>query len=260
MKNPNKELYMAEPFIAPDNIQLYANTNEAHLQVPARGVILEFPGLGGGSCLGGSMDRRDYGSEFALRCAEKGILLAYLFPGPWSWGNRAAIRMADAVVSAIAKKHDLKEHFPLVVCGGSMGGLGSLMFACDTAHDLTACMAACPCVDVPSAVYAHPDFPRTFISAVAGYDMPLTDALEAISPAHRLQDLPHIPYFICSDGEDEVFPESRCDQFIDDMRQRGHEVTYFRQPGMPHGGFLPEVYAQLCDFRIQYATGKTEKV
>lgn len=258
MKNPNKVLYQAEPFITPETVSSYANTNETHLKQPVRGIIVELPGLGGGSCLGGSVDRGEYSSDFAVRCGENGIVLAYMFPGPWSWGNKAAVHMTDAVISALAKKYALGEHFPLVVCGGSMGGLGSLIFSCDTAHDLTACVAACPCIDVIDRLNSHPDFPRTYVSAVAGYDMPLEDALRTISPADRINDLPRVPYFICSDGADELFLEEQCDAFVKKMKTLGHDVTYFRQPGMPHGGFLPEVIAKLRDFQIKYASPEKE--
>lgn len=255
MKHPNHMLYDAEPFINPQTIMSYANTNEPHLKTPVKGIIVELPGLGGSSCLGGSINRGVYESEFAVRCGELGIILAYIFPGPWSWGSKAAIRITDAVITAIAKKHDLGESFPLVVSGGSMGGLGSLMFACDTAHDIAACVAACPCIDVLDRLDSHPDFPRTFVSAVAGYDMPLTDALKAISPIERIADLPKIPYFICSDEQDEVFPEAQCDAYIEKLKEAGHDVIYFRQPGMMHGGFLPEVIAQLREFQIKHILG-----
>ena len=44
-------------YITPQNTELFCNTNESLLQQPVRAIVLEFPGLGGGSCIGGSMDR-----------------------------------------------------------------------------------------------------------------------------------------------------------------------------------------------------------
>ena len=67
---------------------LYANTNEEFLTLPLRGVVLELPGLGGGSCLGGSPDMGSYATDYAKDFGKHGILLAYLFPGPWSWAIR----------------------------------------------------------------------------------------------------------------------------------------------------------------------------
>lgn len=36
-----------------DTLNYFARTNEKILTGPIRGVVLEFPGLGGGSCMGG---------------------------------------------------------------------------------------------------------------------------------------------------------------------------------------------------------------
>ncbi len=63
--------------------------------------MLEFPGLGGGSCMGGVPDISPYGHLLAPYLAEHGILLFYTFPGPWSWMNKSAVRVIDATVDAI---------------------------------------------------------------------------------------------------------------------------------------------------------------
>ena len=239
-------------FITPETVTLYANTNEELLTCPPKGMIIEFPGLGGGSCLGGSADRGAYATWFAAHCGEQGILLTYLFPGPWSWGNKGAIRMADAVALALAKKYGLSPDgdFPLAVCGGSMGGLGALNYAANTELALCACAAACPCVDVMDRFNCHPDFPRTFLSAIASYDLPVEDALRSISPIEHLGDMPHIPYFICSDERDSLFPEAQCDAYVSQLRDLGHSVIYHRQPKMLHGYFLPEVSSGLRAFLV----------
>ena len=240
-----------EAYVTPSTLSYYANTNEDLLIGPPQAILLEFPGLGGGSCLGGSQDRAPYATRFATRCGELGILLVYLFPGPWSWGNKGATRLGDAVVTALAKKYGLclsDGSLPLGVCGGSMGGLGALNYAADTALPLRVCASACPCVDVLDRFTCHPDFPRTFLSAVASYDLPLTEALRSISPVERISEMPLIPYFICSDERDAIFPESQCDDYVTRLSEAGHTVIYRRQPEQLHGHFLPEVIAELRQF------------
>lgn len=77
-------------YINKDTLNYYCVTNEAYIPEGKKvtGIVLEFPGLGGGSCLGGSMDNMiAYNTPFARECAAKGIVLAYTFPGPWSWMN-----------------------------------------------------------------------------------------------------------------------------------------------------------------------------
>ena len=233
-------------YINRDTYLLYANTNESFLTLPLRGIVLELPGLGGGSCLGGFMDMRPYDSEWARDFGKHGILLVYLFPGPWSWGNTGAVRMADAVIDAILDKYDAHS-LPVGVCGGSMGGLGALIFAADTRHTPCAVAAACPCTDVIESFDCRADIPRTFIGAVACYDMPLAQALCRISPAHRIPDMPRATYYICSDGADLLFPEELCNNYVHSMREVGHTVEYDRQPGLGHGDFFPKVRQKLHD-------------
>ena len=88
-------------YINSDTIDLYCNTNAHLLTAPPRAFVLEFPGLGGGSCLGGSMEPGPYNGPLSAAFAEAGILQAYVFPGPWSWMNRGAVRMINALVDAL---------------------------------------------------------------------------------------------------------------------------------------------------------------
>lgn len=236
--------YNDKKYINKETIKLYANTNEEHLVMPIKGIVVEFPGLGGGSCLGGLMDMQSYSSEEAIKYAQKGIIIAYLFPGPWSWGNKGAVRMADAVIDAIKDKYAL-DQIPVAVCGGSMGGLGALTFAAGTRHRLCMVAAACPCIDVLDRLDCHESFPRTYISAAACYDMELEDALKSFSPMHCIEDLQNTDYFICSDAEDEIFPESQCDLFVEKLVARNLNVEYHKQPNLTHGYFIPAVRERL---------------
>ena len=245
--NENRR-YNDTRFINRDTISSYANTNETLLQGQIRGIILELPGLGGGSCLGGSMQLEEYRSPQAVSYAEDGIIMAYMRPGPWSWGNCGSMRMTEAVAQALLQKYDLAADTPVVVCGGSMGGLGALNFAAHTGLSLRGVAAACPCVDVFGSFDKHPEFPCTLISAAACYDMPLEEALKRFSPVENVDRMPKVPYFICSDGDDTLCPEEQCDQYVETLKSRGHSVIYHRQPGLEHGGFFPEVYEALFAF------------
>jgi len=245
-------IYDDSAFIRPDNVALYTNTNEAFLTKPVCGIILEFPGLGGSSCLGGTLERRDYGTYYAKAFGTEGIVLAYLFPGPWSWGKKGAVRIADGVVEALAKKYDLPETFSLAASGGSMGGLGSLIYAADTRYTLRCVAVTCPCIDVLAAYSVHPDFPRSFFSAAAGYDLPIDKALERISPVHRITDMPDIEYFICANGADELFPEEEIRKFARKLEDYGKKTIYRNQPDTFHGQFYPEVREELHSFLMKH--------
>ena len=263
-KNMGIGLYDDSKFINGDCVTYYCNTNEDlfNSETEIKGILVEFPGLGGSSCIGGRINMGQYVSELTTRCAENGIVVAYMFPGPWSWGNRAAVRMTDSVVTALKDKYSLPDDFSLVVCGGSMGGLGALNYAADTAYrnNLEGVVAACPCIDVLDRFAAAPSYPRTFVSAVASYDMPLTEALKSISPAHRIAEMPDVPYFICSDGADEVFPEAQCDKYVDALKARDLNVIYYQQPGLKHGEFTEQIKGSLHDFIVQKALAGRGKV
>ena len=235
-------------YIRPDNVSLFCNTNIDLLHDTPRGLVLEFPGHGGGSCLGGSMDFGPYHGDYAQKLADDRLLLCYTFPGPWSWMNRGSVRLIDLLVDTLQEIYSLTEDTPLITSGGSMGGLGSLIYTADTRHHVTACVAACPCYDVPGSLFNRESFPRSLLSAVACYDMPFEDALKTISPLHRLSDLRDVPYFITCNGQDQCFPADGMHRFLDAMKQRGLTVTLCDMPDLPHGGFTPEVRNALTQF------------
>ena len=230
-------------FITPANYTQFCNSNEALLAGRPRGIVLEFPGLGGGSCLGGRMDMVAYTnswSKFPEATARAGLVHLYTMPGPWSWMNPGSVRLCDLLVDAVRRKFGLAADTPLVACGGSMGGLGALVYAATSRHRVTACAAACPCYDVPALYGCKSSFPRTFLSAIAACDTPLEKGLEAISPAHLVERMPDIPYLVVCDGADEIFPEAGMDAYVARLRAAGRNVEYVKLPGLVHGKFTPE--------------------
>lgn len=231
-------------FINRDTIDVYCNSNIALIaeNTKVTGIVLEFPGLGGNSCLGGNMDTLcTYDNPFTRKCAENGLVVAYMFPGPWSWMNRGAVRVTDLVVDAIADRFGLEEgKYTLVVMGGSMGGYGSLMFSIGTRHKVTACLAHCPCCDPSLSFAVNPAFPRTFICGVNEYDMPFDEALKYSAPINRVADMPKIPYLVTADEHDECFDVSEIVELTEKMRENGLDVTYLFLPGQPHGGYTSE--------------------
>lgn len=240
--------------IAPETLSYFCNTNEACLTQKPHGIVLEVPGLGGNSCLGGVMDMKPYHTAYTRALAEAGLVVAYAFPGPWSYMNRGAVRICDLIVDALRTKYGLPDDSPLVVCGGSMGGLGALIYTADSRHTVTACVAACPRLEVSPTAFSFPWQPRGYLSAIAAYDMPLFEAMKTISPLHRLSDMPNIPYFIVCDEEDELFDPDDITAYAEALaKQVTASVVYHRLPGCKHGEFTPEVRQQLHQFIIDCA-------
>ncbi len=242
--------------IHPDTVELYCNTNAHLLKEPPEAFVLEFPGLGGGSCLGGCMDMGPYNGPLSGLLSEHHILQVYTFPGPWSWMNRGAVRMVNALVDAIREKYGFAEATPWAVMGGSMGGMGALIYTAshggDPAYTPTACLAHCPCVDVPDRVYCDKSIPRTLFRAVADYEMPIAEALKTISPIHRLDDMPRVPYHIINDLCDELFPSEQMDGYVELLRAKGHDVTYHRLPDCRHGELTGEEWDHIRGFLLKH--------
>lgn len=247
-------------YINKRTVSSYCCTNEALIPegTAVTGFVLEFPGLDGNSCLGGSMDNMIvYNNSFTKECAGRGIVVAYMFPGPWSWMNKGAVRITDLVVDALADKYGLSEgEFSLVVMGGSMGGQAALIYSMDSRHKIDACVAHCPCYNVVECFSSHEAFPRTFLSAVNAYDMPLEEALLTISPEQRTADLPKIPYLVTADELDEVFPVKGVERFVGGMKDAGHSVTYLRLADQKHGGISQADRETMNAFVIKYSKAK----
>ena len=248
-------------YINKNTVSSYCCTNEALIPEgkTVTGFVLEFPGLDGNSCLGGSMDNMTvYSNAFTKECAEQGIVVAYMFPGPWSWMNKGAVRITDLVVDALADKYGFKDdsEFSLVVMGGSMGGQAALIYSMDSRHKIDACVAHCPCYNVVECFSSHEAFPRTFLSAVNAYDMPLEEALLTISPEQRTADLPKIPYFVTADELDEVFPVKGIERFVSGMKDSGYNVTYMRLADQKHGGISQEDRDVMNAFVLKYSKAK----
>ncbi len=216
-------------------LNYFARTNEKSLSGPIEGVVLEFPGLGGGSCMGGVDAVGEYTAPYGLRCAHANILLAYVFTGPWSWMNDSAVRIADAVVDAIWERYQLAEDIPLISTGGSMGGCGALLYARYGKRAPTACAANGPGCDAMALYRGHPDFARTLFHAVAHYTCSFEEAMRSLSAIHQIDHMPRIPYYIVHTDMDDIIPiQQHSDILVSLLREKGHNVTYNIVPDRGH--------------------------
>lgn len=242
-----------------ETLSYYTRNNINYVEGDIKGIVMEFPGLGGSSCLGGLVGMGEYSSDFAKECGKNGILVMYMYCGPWSWGNKGVIRMADLVIDALKEHYDLPDDIPVVSTGGSMGGLGALMFTNGSRHNIVSCMAACPCYDIQGEYRSFEvlkEFPRTYLSAIASYDMSLTDALKTITPQENIDTMPKIPYYIVCNVEDECFDDEGMAVFVQKMKDAGHDVTFKVLPGTKHGSFTDEERVSYRSFIINSIIGE----
>lgn len=237
-----------------DNLMYFAATNRDLIRGKIRALALEFPGLDGGSCLGGQTRVGLLESGYAIRCARRGILLVYPFIGPWSWMNDVAVRTVDLIIDAVKEKYGLTADIPLVNTGGSMGGAGALMYTVNGKHPAAACAVNGPVCDMGSVMEDFPDGVCTLYRAVAHYDMPFDEAIRSISPLYQAERMPRIPYFVAhTTGDAIVRIEKNSEPFVERLRGAGHDVEYVVTPDQAHCDIGPEAQARFEKFVFGFA-------
>ena len=223
------------------NVNLFAYTNGRFLRETPKALVLSFHGLNNTSMI------TDH-ADFPLTCAEKGVLFAAPYDNPWSWMNDVAVRTVDAIVDALLKKYALDD-LPVVSTGGSMGGLSALIYARYSHHAIKACAAKYPVCDLPYHFTERPDLPRTIVSALAHYDMPLEQAMESISPLHQVNQMPDIPYLIIHGDMDlSVNQKMHSERFVELMQQAGKQIRYVPVLGAGHGKLPADAIAVFEQF------------
>ena len=214
--------------------------------------MLEFFGLGGTKMY-------DTDPADAKEYAEQGIIFVVPYYNPWCWMNAQAVDYVDEIVGTLTDNYGLGKNAKVVSTGGSMGGIGALNFTKNSRHNVVGCMAACPCYDILgeyNSFAANPSFPRTYVSAVYTYDMPLADALKSITPCENIEAMPKVPYYIVCNENDECFDDDGMKKFAKDMEDAGHTVTFKFLPDTKHGEFTDEERVSYQSFIIDTVLGK----
>lgn len=215
------------------NVSLFACVVPPPDGMSARGIVVDFHGLGGG------MEMRDSMST-GVFFAEGGAIYVFPYYGPWSWMNDMAVQYCDSVLNAVIERFHLLPDVPVVATGGSMGGLSALVFARYSRLRVAACAANCPVCDLPHHYTERPDLPRTLHVAFGHYACPFQAALKSASPLHVAASMPRIPYYIVhGDADAAVNKKMHSDRLVAELRRLGYDVTYDEVPGMPHCALPP---------------------
>ena len=215
-----------------DVIEEFAWIGKDYLKGAIKGVVLSFHGLGGG--------HKTVPNTEELEWAYNGALVVYPYCGPWSWMNRQARAMVDELVAAIYDAYELSDRIPLICTGGSMGGLGSLLYTRYAKHQVRACLANCPVGDLKFHFHERPDLPQTIRHAFKGYPENLDTLLAEHSPLQQVASFPDIPYRILhGENDPAVSKQHHSDKLVSLMRKHKLNVEYVEIPDMGHCGPLP---------------------
>ncbi|MCR4906860.1 MAG: hypothetical protein K6A33_12360 [Clostridiales bacterium] len=226
--------------ITKDNVRSFAYVSDALLSGPARGIVIDFMGLGGMTMVG-----EDTGDGRGRRYGEKGIVFVIPYVNPWAWMNPFAVRETDEILAAVYER--IGGEVPLVASGGSMGGLSCLVYTRYAARTPIACVANCPVCDLPYHYTERPDLPRTLYSAFGDTDAEtLDDAMKKASPYHLAlnREMPRIPYTIFHCTADRAVNKAmHSDRFVAEL-EKFAPVDYIPVPDRDHCDLGPDMWVK----------------
>ncbi len=234
-----------EKLITKDTIRRFAYSNVHLLKGPARGIVVSFFGLGYNRM-------QDADTEEGIFFAEHGILYLFPYNAPWCWMDREAVLFTDEVIDAMVAGLSLPEDIPVVLMGGSMGGLSALVYSRYAARTPVACVVNCPVCDLPYHYTEREDLPRTLYHAFFFEEGKIEDVLRTASPLHLAPEMPDIPYYVfhcCNDKA--VNKQKHSDRFVEAMRASGHRVEYFEVPGRGHCALPYDLHARYLSLCVE---------
>jgi alpha-beta hydrolase superfamily lysophospholipase len=219
---------------------------DKYVNGPVRGIVLEFPGLGGMGMKGEGPDARE------LEWGQAGALVVVPFQDPWGWMNPQTVAFTDELVAALFARFALAPDTPVIATGGSMGGHGALIYTLLASRPVAACAANCPVCDLPFHYGERPDLPRTMHHAFGSYG-DISAALVAHSPWHQAARMPDVPYLIIHGDEDRAVGKAQhSDKLVAALRGAGRNVEYVEAAGMAHcGPFDWALHRRWTDFVLE---------
>lgn len=229
--------FKMEKIITYENLRSFTYSNDRLIKGSIKGIVINFHGLGVSS-----MCNDDPGD--ALEFAEEGIIYLHPYYNPWCWMNEQTVSYVDEIVDVICDGYSLGGDVKIVSSGGSMGGLGALVYCVYSKRMPSACVANCPVCDLPFHMTERSDLPRTLYSAFANFDGTMEEALRSRSPLHLVDRMPHIPYtvFHCL-GDKSVNIDRHSEAFVKAMKQ-SHDIEYIRVAHRNHCNLSAEAMVQ----------------
>lgn len=197
-------------YITSDNLYDYAFLNEDTLQKPVKGVCIYFHGFTDGTRY----------NESPFQAAELGANgIAWVFPyhSVWAWMSPTSQMFCEQVIDAVYEKLGIDDSVPLVVTGGSMGGMTALNYLLHGKRKAIACAANCPVLSVIGYFKQAKEARAAILSAHIEKDGNLEEILTDLSPAYFVEKLPKIPYFFVFGKND---PSPAINELIGELKEK----------------------------------------
>ena len=238
-------------YINPTNLSDYAFLNEDTLIYPLRGICI---------CFHGYSDATMYekSDEVASYLGKRGIAWVFPYYSVWAWMSRSSQVFNEQVIDAVYEKLGADNTIPLIVSGGSMGGLTALNYLIYGKRDAIGCVLNCPVTDMNRVFSDWPDFRRAILSAHIEEEAPLEDVLKRYSPVCFAKELPHIPVFLVFGERDTYFFNTQMPPMIEKFEQYGVDYTLLTEPEMEHCDLdnHPNALLAYCDFTVSLIEGR----
>ena len=232
-------------YINANNIFDYAFINEDTLVYPLRGICVYFHGY---------TDSTMYESshEIARALGEQGIAWVFPYYSVWAWMSRNSQEFNEQVICAAYERLKADESIPLIVSGGSMGGLTALNYLVYGKRKAIGCALNCPVTDMNRIFADFYDFRRAILSAHIDQEGDLEDVMGKYSPVRFADRLPQIPYLFVFGENDRYFIEKQMPPILERFEHYRLPYELIIQPRMGHCDIRnhPDALSKYCDFII----------
>lgn len=237
--------------ISPEQFLEYAYASFSLMKERPHGIVINCHGFSDNTFFLNDPD-------LALKLAEENILYVFPYYNDSGWANPTTIAYIDLVLDCVYQKYGaLDGDLPLVVSGGSMGGLTAFLYALEGRYHPVAVAADCPVSDL-RGFFSIPHTLRYLLGAYADQPYSVEQILTERNPIERVADLPKIPYLLVAGTRDGEFPpEPYQKRFVDAMRTAGHDIGFYIAEGMLHCDIRnhPGAYDALLQFYIHHVNG-----
>lgn len=235
-------------YINEENIFDYAFINTDALKLPMKAVCVDFHGYTDATMFSES-------PEMAKVFGEKGVAWVFPYYSVWAWMSRSSQEFIEQVLDAVYKKLQLPDTIPLIITGGSMGGLTALCYQVYGKRKAVACAANCPVTDMSLVFELKADMRRAILSAHILNEGSLEKILEEYSPIKLIDRLPAIPYLLIFGEKDEAITERFWTGFLEKMEAAGLDMNYIIQKDMVHCDIEnhKETFDAWCNFVLTNA-------
>ncbi len=236
-------------YINQENLSDYAFLNEDTLKYPLRGICV---------CFHGYTDATMYEKSPAEAAAlgEQGIAWVFPYYSVWAWMSENSQAFNEQVLDAVYARLGADDSIPLIISGGSMGGMTALNYLVRGKRPAVACALNCPVTDLNRIFTDQRGFRRAILSAHIEKEGELGDVLQRYSPVFFADRLPKIPYYVVYGEADTYFASTQMPPLAQCFREQGLEHTLLLEAGMAHCDLAghPTAYRQYCDFIVRAAT------